>query len=565
MFKQLQKLGLALLVGAFSISNVNSQVIFSEDFNGANALSNWTLIDNDGLTPQPGYSFFTDAWIIMTDADSTGMMDSVAASTSWYQPSGQADDYLISPQINLTSNNVLQFDAQASDANFPDGYEVLISTTTPTIAGFQANQPLLTVPAENPSWTRRNIDLSAYSGNVYLAIRNNSNNMNILFIDNFLVETLPTFDAEMLLGFLGEYRQIPMDYADSLRFIGAAKNIGVDTLDNVRFRYNVFRNGASVLLDSTITQPTLLPGDTAVLGNPMGYQLTQMGNYNIEYEVVFNGTDANVSNNTIVTDTLRVTDSTFARDNGTFTGSLGIGGGNTGELGLSYFIPNSDTITSVSLLIANGSGGMTGQPLSVNIRDFNGVPGNVIASSDTITYTATGASFVTLTFNNNGGYVPLPADTFFVGVVERDSNVSIGTTPNAFTPQTGWVNFPTSPFGGWAPNEAFNFNVTYILRPNFGDPGVLTGIESNEAVISDFNIYPNPSNGLVQVSMVNEEANNDLQVRVLDISGKTVFEDTYVAGQLFNEQLDLSSLEGGVYFIQLNNGEVQRTEKLILK
>jgi len=47
MLKKLQMLTFAFFA---LILSTNAQIIFSENFNGGNALSNWTVIDNDGNT-----------------------------------------------------------------------------------------------------------------------------------------------------------------------------------------------------------------------------------------------------------------------------------------------------------------------------------------------------------------------------------------------------------------------------------------------------------------------------------------------------------------------------------
>lgn len=169
----------------FGTSFLSAQVIFQEDFdNGMPA--NFTLLNVDNLTPAANVAYVTSAWIVREDFVNLPE-DSIAVSTSWYTPSGISDDWMITPQISLTTNNILSWEASALDVNFPDGYQVLISTTTPTTAAFTS---LLTIPAENTTWTSRSIDLQAsgYSNqNVYIAFRNNSNDQFLLFIDDILV------------------------------------------------------------------------------------------------------------------------------------------------------------------------------------------------------------------------------------------------------------------------------------------------------------------------------------------------------------------------------------------
>ncbi|MBN4062354.1 T9SS type A sorting domain-containing protein, partial [Bacteroidales bacterium AH-315-I05] len=70
---------------------------------------------------------------------------------------------------------------------------VRISTTTPDIAGFNANAALLSITAENQTWTKRAVDLQAagYSNQaVYIAFRNNSDDKFLLGIDNVSISEM---------------------------------------------------------------------------------------------------------------------------------------------------------------------------------------------------------------------------------------------------------------------------------------------------------------------------------------------------------------------------------------
>ncbi len=145
----------------------------------------WTAINADGLTPAANVSYVTDAWVVREDfvIDPT---DAVAISTSWYSPAGQADDWAITPPIVLTANNSLSWEGYAPDPAYPDGYEVRLSTTTPTVAGMTTL--LATIPAEAQVWTQRSADLSAFAGQtVYIGFRNNSFVRFLLFLDDVRV------------------------------------------------------------------------------------------------------------------------------------------------------------------------------------------------------------------------------------------------------------------------------------------------------------------------------------------------------------------------------------------
>ncbi len=187
--------GIALLFLLFS-QNTFSQFIFSEDFQQG-IPNTWTLINVDGRTPDSTMTLpsqITDAWVALDDFGNPG--DTFAASTSKYLPAGQANDWLITPAIVTQSSSVLTWFANAFIAA-GDGYEVRISTTTPTVNGFLAHPPLLSVTTENAEWTRRNADLSGYPNQtVYLAFRNYSTDKYVLGINDVAVFDCNTFSAD---------------------------------------------------------------------------------------------------------------------------------------------------------------------------------------------------------------------------------------------------------------------------------------------------------------------------------------------------------------------------------
>jgi hypothetical protein len=153
-----------------------------EDFADGVIPPAWTLHDVDGKTPADEVSFVDEAWVI---ADHAG--DLVAVSTSWYVVPGRADDWLVSPAVAIGAASTLTFEARAMSSEFPDGYEVRISTTGTDVADFTANPPLLTVAAEEDMFTPHTIDLAAegYADQtVWIAWRNTSDDQYLLVVDD---------------------------------------------------------------------------------------------------------------------------------------------------------------------------------------------------------------------------------------------------------------------------------------------------------------------------------------------------------------------------------------------
>jgi len=164
---------------------------FEPEATGGIDLTGWTMIDVDGRTPDADVDFMTSAWVFGEDGFESGADNTVAVSTSYYSPTGRADDWLITPQLSLDAHATLSWRSYAPNEDFRDGYEVRVSTTTPDVAGFTANAAVFSVSSDVTSWANHTIDLAAagYANqNVYVAFRNNTNDRFLLFIDDVIVE-----------------------------------------------------------------------------------------------------------------------------------------------------------------------------------------------------------------------------------------------------------------------------------------------------------------------------------------------------------------------------------------
>jgi len=87
------------------------------------------------------------------------------------------------------------------------------------------------------------------------------------------------------------------------------------------------------------------------------------------------------------------------------------------------------------------------------------------------------------------------------------------------------------------------------------------GVNNIEAAQS-FAVYPNPSNGIVNINtpFINSD-NSSNQINVLDINGQVVY-STELNVLTNIQQIDLSNLNNGIYFIQYSNGVSTETVKV---
>ena len=158
--------------------------IWEDDFE--NGLDQWTIAHGDDATaPTSGY------WYTINPVSGLGFeahSGSYAASSwSWNSSAYNADNWLITPQLDL--QGTLRFFVR-TNTGYPDSYEVLLSTGDNAIADF-TGESAVTLQAMAPApavadWTEVTIDLSAYQGQQgYIAIHHVNYDMNYLLIDDF--------------------------------------------------------------------------------------------------------------------------------------------------------------------------------------------------------------------------------------------------------------------------------------------------------------------------------------------------------------------------------------------
>lgn len=115
------------------------------------------------------------------------------------------------------------------------------------------------------------------------------------------------------------------------------------------------------------------------------------------------------------------------------------------------------------------------------------------------------------------------------------------------------------------------YNVTISNKGTLATPQafslVLTGITWNNLSINDnkvveFNVWPNPNTGIFNI-FVKEQG--PVNVNILDIMGKKVYNKELNFNNSTTNQVDLSHLTKGIYFIALEKNGQSSVKKLIIK
>jgi hypothetical protein len=91
-----------------------------------------------------------------------------------------------------------------------------------------------------------------------------------------------------------------------------------------------------------------------------------------------------------------------------------------------------------------------------------------------------------------------------------------------------------------------------------------TSIEELESSLG-LEVFPNPNNGVFTIE-VNGDANLDVNIKVMNITGVVVYDAGQVAvNGSFKEQLDLSAMAEGIYTIVVSGDGILVNKKIILR
>lgn len=78
-------------------------------------------------------------------------------------------------------------------------------------------------------------------------------------------------------------------------------------------------------------------------------------------------------------------------------------------------------------------------------------------------------------------------------------------------------------------------------------------------------LFPNPTDGMLQITINLPEVVDGMQLRVTSLLGQTVLQRELGSLSRYNEQIDLSQLPAGTYLVELTNGSLQTNRKIVVK
>ena len=112
---------------------------------------------------------------------------------------------------------------------------------------------------------------------------------------------------------------------------------------------------------------------------------------------------------------------------------------------------------------------------------------------------------------------------------------------------------------GWIGNYDAGQTINSILKYGFPVGVIQQNVNGN-----DINIYPNPSNGLVNFAIKGANTEN-MNITVFDVLGKMIINQNLNVNGVANTSFDFSSYAKGVYAVQITSGSEITTKKLMIQ
>ena len=543
---------LFFLMASMAVANYCSaqvEILFSQDFE--NGLGSMISIDNDGLIVADALAESLNIPTSPSQWSAVRLSESnitAAVSPSWFNPVGVADDWLITPLIDIRAGTVIEWSAFSLNPSFRDGYQVLVSTSGPDLTGFT---PILEVTSESENPTFRILDLSMYEDqSIHLAFRNNSNNKQALALDDVVIRTSLPIDARINKVTLSQTTFLEAGFNTDAGLPGSKQvlvdfvNVGRDIISDVSF--NIEAMGTTYMESH---QVELLPGQTFTVVSEaiLEYGVGENQSYTISDIMV---------NDHSISAPIEATVSIFPSvPNYDVVGSKGelvnvhelLAQNKTIVLDFfaSWCAPCQITTPILNdWYEQNGSGAGDLEVIGIDIEpnDDNDVVNSLEwgATYPKVAFTPDNELY-RLHFNDihglNTGQLP-----YFVMICPSPDNVA---DSEVLAVQIGIPQPPTFDF--WQPDlESCIEGITSTENPN----------ENNQVVL-----YPNPSSGIVALDLTDDQE-GPVGISIMSVDGEEI--ESKQVDTTSTIRLDLGHLDPGLYLIRISSRDRYEIKKIII-
>jgi len=550
----------------------------SADIVSTTAANGWAMVDSDAYGGATGGTEVEDSWLTMANpVDLNGYTDVNIEFETNYRSYNSEVCYVVVGVAD--ANGIVEWPeldpTSSANASGLIGQSVFMPFPGLASGGFQSTNPQLVSVNISPALVGLT---STELENIYIRFHWTGTWGYAWFVDDVAIIETPehelrfsseTFggwwmgynDPASALGVFGagtDYTFYPMLQATTqpLRIEGVVSSTGIQTQENTTMNVEIDENGTITSLSSTPMSSPSGSSDTVSTSSP--FTPANMGLHNISWWASSDSfpTTPVKTKSMIVTDTIYGIDYDWDSDGANASGYAYLSRTLCGQVLANVFDIFTDvSMTSISFHVSENS--IPGASVSVELYEED-------AASDPILLD--GSDSYKLQSSDIGNWVTLPlssplsAGTSYLaavrGEVHPTDTVGISTSGNDNTVsyiQDNGCDIGTGGFGYWYGGSG------YLIRMNFGPAAWVLGTAINDVENSQFNVYPNPTNGLFTIEL---DGNSKYVVSVKNVLGQTVFTTTTNG---MNTNIDLSSFDKGIYTVELKDENAIYTEKVIVE
>jgi hypothetical protein len=122
---------------------------------------------------------------------------------------------------------------------------------------------------------------------------------------------------------------------------------------------------------------------------------------------------------------------------------------------------------------------------------------------------------------------------------------------------------------GCTPTDKYDASINYnSSKSNTGNhlEAGNTGIQALELELNSLLIYPNPSEGLFNLSLDLNRNRENIRIRVMNTMGQLISDEScgMLTGKV-NRQINLSGMSAGIYFVQVQSDNAIATRRVIVQ
>ena len=437
---------------------------------------------------------------------------------------------------------------------------------------------------ETQAWQSAAFDLSEYVDSTSSSVKirflwsDNGSWASGFAIDDIVIDPLPAYALKLNQAlqvfpssYFGAttYPTVPKAQAEATayNFAGYIQNMGLNTLDSARVYASITSEGFTSQSDGintiSLDQDTLYCNDI--------FTATSTGTYTADIYA----SDENDTQSETASVSFEVAEYDYARDDagmsGDYTGGSFVNDAGSEQRGNVFDIYADATIYAIKV---------RAHPATSPNCMVKGIINTVIPGDGTEANPTTYAFFTETPEINIGEYtdgwtnlmfnppVEVFAGDVILATISANYNgvdtLVIGTSGKTDVAETMLQDIDGIQTGG-NPGDWYYTTTAPMVRLNF-DPnatGPLPPASVNEIVNSaKFNVYPNPNNGIFNVSISN--STEDQTIEVKNVIGQTVYAE--IASSSTMNSIDLSNLNKGIYTISLvSDSGISTSKKIIIQ